>query len=221
MTNFREAAALDGPPILPDKGLEVNEGSASPMTAESTYDRMASALDAFTSYGFHFRKKGQDPNDPARVRITSTHVIVEGGACHTGFACDVGVPSQVLDPATSKMAEVWTRKIEKTAEGVAIFPEFHIAGWQFFEEYEPDFSSNRVTASEWQSLLRDHAAVLSRFKTSSALGAQQRAAESEKIRQAAAARMNPTASLAAGIAAGVAEALVAMGLKAPSKEKPV
>jgi hypothetical protein len=159
----------------------------------------------------HWRRNA-DPDSEIRFVIIGVHVL--GGLTpgeRVKFMLDEFTPSQASDSRTRKLIPVRRHKVGRAPSGEPIFPGCMILAHDFCEQFTPD--ENWMEASEWRTILKELAPVIALEKKITAQEAAFNAARDIEGAESKLAQSNPTKFLAAGIAAGVAEALRQLNVK--------
>jgi hypothetical protein len=163
----------------------------------------------------HFRRNAAPDSDETRFVIIGVHIC--GGLTpgeRVRFMLDEFVPALASDPSTRKLIPVRRHKVGRAPSGEPIFPGCMVFAHDFCEQFLPDESW--MAPSEWASILKELAPVIALEKKITAQEAAFNAARNVEGAEAKLAQSNPTKFLAAGIAAGVGEALRQLNI-APRK----
>jgi hypothetical protein len=172
--------------------------SARPLSAEEQRESVIYSYARVNEFGERHWIRKSEPESKVRYALLSSLVkIGKGSTLRCAFSVDVFVPSLASDPTTKMLVEVRTRETGRAPSGEVIHPGFMFDAWRWCEEFVPD--RQWMTSSEWQTILDELAPTIARDK-------------------AWAAADNPTGHLAAGIAAGVAQALASLGIE-PKQRK--
>ena len=159
---------------------------------------------------FYFREIG-DQSD-FLVRIIHSNPVGAPSGDYLDLRLERFLPSTAYDVRTKRQVEVRRRIIGRSAEGEPIFPALTIAACEFVDRYEP--AGDWMSKSEWASIKKELAPLIDHEKAVKQGERCANTARCEKIVRASSARDNPHEALAAGIAAGVAEAMKALGIGA-------
>lgn len=158
-----------------------------------------------------------DPKEKSNVRyaIDGTSIAIGGGGIRTVFSIDAFTPGVVVDNATKKNRQVRNRIIGRSDEGQPVYSGFLMDAFVFVQKYEPDPSW--MSPSEFKNILKRLQPTIE--KDARLAKAEKAEIEQRNLKQAQmiAARENPSGHLAAGIAAGIAEALRELGLQPKPK----
>ena len=123
--------------------------------------------------------------------------------------CERAKPVQELD-AEGRSITVRVRDVPLSAAKEPIYPTFFISAHRFLKEYRP--AGGWMSETEWCKLQEELAAIGAHEAALDEQEEAHRRQEEAKIKQAAAAKLNPSGELGAAIAAGVAQALAELGL---------
>jgi hypothetical protein len=212
---------LDTPPGLELKPSDINEGNPTKANDEQRWlDDTDLGLVSFWLTGgneYPFIGISQPESDKERVFGDHIHIEFLHGGKSLAVSCEQAELIEAKD-LEGKKCLVRKKKIGRSAENEPIFPSFHLPVWKFVELYVPAPES-RCRKSEWVQAVSEIQARLDVHKQLELGNAEFQKAESEKRARAAIAAENPTAALAAGIAAGVAEALKSLGIEPKKSAK--
>jgi hypothetical protein len=199
---------------IQDQGISQNESTDSPLDCESRFDehktRWALLLRYLDANEKYFVKLGEEKSE-FRFRIVgSTIVFAPSGSDYLDLQLEKFMPAVAFDKETRKQVSVRRRIVTHSETGEPIYPVASVAAWKFCADYIPEESW--MSRSEWSAMLAELAPLVSAEKS---IQEGERAFIIERNRLAeerARAAASPTSELAAGIAAGVAQALKSMGL---------
>jgi hypothetical protein len=208
---------------MDDSGIEkkfIGESTGpgvQPLSAEQQLGELIGQYLPVTEHEDRHWLRSSEPNSKQRFAIVGQHgAIDKRGGVRCRFTVDVFIPSTASDPKTKKLITVRNRTIGRASDGSPIYPGFQIDAWKFCLEFVPELTW--MTASEWRSVLAELAPTIARDQAAAAADGHAVAVTREKAQQAAAAADNPSAHLATGIAAGVAQALASLGVEPKTRK---
>jgi hypothetical protein len=213
---------LDAPPGGDDKPKSFNVGDAHAQSAEEKHFAFLDAVGDMAQYfcggdnRFSFHKKGEAESGE-KVFVDNHFRAYGAGGDYRQVALDFCELVTAKD-IEGKQYIARKRKILKSPDGDPIFPSAQMSLWKFCETFEPDW--NWITKSEWAAIVESCAPVLEADKRAELGDAAHRKVAQEQWQQAADAKLNPHGTLAAGIAAGVAQALAELGVSPKKTAKP-
>jgi hypothetical protein len=166
---------------------------------------------AFDDFACHedkiFRRK-----DDSKTCFAISSAFVNCGlfGSYTVFAIDQFTVCYRYDETSKRQIETRIRETKTAPSGEPIYSGFNIPAWKFCEEFVPDQSW--MSMSEFNSILESLAPTIASHKKLAQLEQEEIDRRNIKQGQAMASRQNPEASLARGIAEGVALALRSLGV---------
>jgi len=197
----------------PPKFLTADEDQGPPgLTVDQQLEAMLSRWDCILQFDAKHWTRNSEPNSALRYAILHQYVIGGfSGPTGVSFLVDVFTPAVATDAKTKKLIPVRRHAIKTSPTGERCPVAFTIPAVQFIAQYHPEESW--MKAGEWRDTL-DFLAPTIKLETE----LQAREAEDGRIRdteaqEARLARENPTKHLAAGISAGIAQALRELGIE--------
>jgi hypothetical protein len=175
---------------------------------QSDLEAIEMAFDILQQYEKGYRLNGDTKN---WYFILKSRVNFGPDGVYAGFFMDGPCTLSYELDENGKRVEIRHREIGEAPDGSPIFSGFPVDCWKFCEDFTPDKSW--MTISEWNALLAELAPVIARDKKNALADQEAIAERNRKMTAAAASRQNPEASLAAGIATGIAAALQNLGIQ--------